>query len=665
MQSVCFVQTIKERCRVCYTCVRECPAKAIGISDGQAHVISERCIGCGNCARVCSQGAKRVLDGTQNVSQLLRAGGPVAAIIAPSFPAEFEECKYEEVVGMVRALGFRYVHEVGFGADLVALGYKELLTGDDKANYIATTCPAIVGYVERYYPQLVPQLAPIVSPMVAMARVLRRLYGPEIPIVFIGPCIAKKGEAASENIRGEVSEALTFAELRQMLSDAGIQSNQVKPDDFDPPWCGPGGLFPISRGLLQAAEIKEDLMDGEVVATDGRTSFVEAIQAVASNSLDARLLEILCCNGCVMGAGMTAQTTLFRRRNLVGRYVRQHWDESRRKQWEKDIERFSDVDLSRDFSIYDQRIAQPSREEISSILARMGKRTPEDELNCGACGYDTCVEHAIAIHFHLAETEMCLPYTIDKLRDTVKQLAVSHQQLVSTQEALMHSERLASMGQLAAGVAHEVNNPLGIVLMHAYMLLEQADKYPEFKEDLEMITEQADRCKKIVVRLLHFARQNKAVFRMVDLYKLMQRAVKAFPFPSRITPVVESHTENSRADLDPDQINQVVTNLFSNACDAMPEGGILTVSIDGNESSIWFTIRDTGIGISKENQPKVFEPFFTTKQIGKGTGLGLAVTYGIVKMHRGDITMKSNNDPTAGPTGTQFTVKLPRKAPDE
>ncbi len=201
--------------------------------------------------------------------------------------------------------------------------------------------------------------------------------------------------------------------------------------------------------------------------------------------------------------------------------------------------------------------------------------------------------------------------------------------------------------------------------MHAYMLLEQADKYPEFKEDLEMITEQADRCKKIVVRLLHFARQNKAVFRMVDLYKLMQRAVKAYPFPSGITPVVESHTDNLKADLDPDQINQVVTNLFSNACDAMPEGGTLTVSINGNESSIWFTIQDTGIGISKENQPKVFEPFFTTKQIGKGTGLGLAVTYGIVKMHRGDITMKSNNDPTAGPTGTQFTVKLPRKAPDE
>lgn len=665
MQAACFVQTIKERCRVCYTCVRECPAKAIGISDGQARVIPERCIGCGNCARVCSQGAKKVLDGTMQVKQLLEKGGPVAAIIAPSFPAEFEECDYAKVVGMARALGFLYVHEVGFAADLVAMSYRRLLDKPGRERYIATTCPALVGYVERYYPDLVPKLAPIVSPMVAMARIVHRLYGPETPVVFIGPCIAKKGEAASERIEGDVDAVLTFAELRQMLAESGIRPDAVEAGEFDPPWSGPGGLFPISRGMFQAAGINENLMNGEVMATDGRTNFVEAIQAVESNNLDARLLEILCCNGCIMGAGMTTEATLFRRRSLVGRYVQQHWTDDRREQWDTDIAKFSDVDLSRSFSNYDQRFARPSREEISRILARMGKVKPEDELNCGACGYDSCVQHAIAIHLRLAETEMCLPYTIEKLRDTVKQLAISHQQLMSTQEALMHSERLASMGQLAAGVAHEVNNPLGIVLMHSHMLLEQADKVPEWREDLDMITEQADRCKKIVVRLLHFARQNKAVFRTVDLAKLLQRSVKAYPFPPKIQAIVESTIDNPKVDLDPDQINQVITNLFSNACDAMPEGGQLCVSVGGNERQVWFSIRDTGVGISKENQGKIFEPFFTTKQIGKGTGLGLAVTYGIVKMHRGDVTLVSNNDPSEGQTGTQFTVKLPRKAPEE
>ncbi len=379
------------------------------------------------------------------------------------------------------------------------------------------------------------------------------------------------------------------------MAEAGIRPETVEASEFDPPWSGPGGLFPISRGLLQAADITEDLMTGEVMATDGRTNFVEAIQAVESNSVDARLLEILCCNGCIMGAGMTTSAALFRRRSLVGNYVQKRWTEERKQQWEQDV---ATIFRHRSVAGIQHAMISASRrrpaEEIAKILARMGKVKPEDELNCGACGYDSCVQHAIAIHLRLAETEMCLPYTIDKLRDTVKQLAVSHQQLVSTQEALMHSERLASMGQLAAGVAHEVNNPLGIVLMHSHMLLEQAEKFPEWREDLDMIAEQADRCKKIVVRLLHFARQNKAVFRIVDLCKLMQRAVKAYPFPANIQARIESAIENPKVDLDPDQINQVITNLFSNACDAMPDGGSLTISIGSNERDVWFSIKDTG-----------------------------------------------------------------------
>ncbi len=665
MQPVCFVQTIKERCRVCYTCVRECPAKAIGISEGQARIISERCIGCGNCVRVCSQGAKQVLDGTQEVASLLQGEGKVAALLAPSFPAEFEEFEYEKVVGLLRALGFDYVHEVGFAADLVASRYRQLLTSDRSSRFIATTCPALVGYVERYYPELVPLLAPIASPMVAAVRIIHHLYGPDVRTVFIGPCIAKKAEAAGDELEGQIGAVLTFAELRHMLAESGIRPETVEPSDFDPPWTGPGGLFPISRGLLQAAEIEEDLMDSEVVATDGRTNFVEAIQAVASNSLDMRLLEVLCCNGCIMGAGMTTSSPLFRRRSLVGRYVRKLWTNSRMDHWRKEVARFSEVDLARQFRTYDQRFPQPSREEVSTILARIGKLKPEDELNCGACGYDSCIQHAVAIHHRLAETEMCLPYTIEKLHKTVKELAVSNDQLISTQEALMHSERLASMGQLAAGVAHEVNNPLGVVLMYAHMLLEQTDKYPNLREDLSMIAEQADRCKRIVVRLLHFARQNKVILRTVDICKLIQRAARAYPFPQEIQLQMAPKIALPRVDLDPDQINQVLTNLFSNACDAMADGGILTIGIDGNDSRVWFSVTDTGSGIPRENLSKIFEPFFTTKQIGKGTGLGLAVTYGIVKMHRGDIEVTSNSDPLAGPTGTTFTVRLPRKGPEE
>ena len=219
------VTTIREKCRRCYTCVRECPAKAIQIEDGQASVIQTRCIGCGNCVTVCSQNAKQVLSGIEDTEELLAGDAPVAAIVAPSYPAEFTECSTAGLVGALRELGFAQVHEVSFGADLVAAEYARLLEQDD-ARHIATTCPAVVSYVRKYHPDILDSLAPIVSPMLATARVLHEKYGPELKIVFIGPCIAKKGEARYEQFEGEVHAALTYVELRALLASRGVQPHR-------------------------------------------------------------------------------------------------------------------------------------------------------------------------------------------------------------------------------------------------------------------------------------------------------------------------------------------------------------------------------------------------------------------------------------------------------
>ncbi len=311
------VKTIKERCRVCYTCVRECPAKAIRIADGQAEVIPERCIGCGNCVRVCNQHAKQVLNSIPDVQTLLDSGAKVAAVVAPSFPAEFADWNYRNLTGVLRALGFDLVAEVAAGADLVADRYRKLLDKGGPEKYIATTCPAIVAYVERYYSPLLDSLAPIVSPIVAIARALRHLHGQELKIVFIGPCIAKKGEAASSAVHNEIDAVLTFLELRHMVESRGLSRHNTPPSDFDPPHAGPGALFSISRGLLQAAEIKEDLSTCDVITADGRTAFVEAIKEFYSGHCNPRLLEVLACQGCIMGPGVGNRDPLFRRRRRV------------------------------------------------------------------------------------------------------------------------------------------------------------------------------------------------------------------------------------------------------------------------------------------------------------------------------------------------------------
>lgn len=664
-QPKCFTKTVKDRCRVCYTCVRGCPAKAIRILDRQAEIVADRCIGCGNCVRVCGRGAKTVVNTVPDVETLLATQPKVAALVAPSFAAEFFDVidthGTQAWVGMLRKLGFSVVNEVGFGADLVAHGYRELLKSRAAGErYIATTCPAVVGYVERYWPNLLGHLAPLVSPMVAMARVLRIMHAPAIRTVFIGPCLAKKVEASMDELTGEVDAAITFAELRAMFLSRGITPASAEASDFDPPHPGTGTLFPLNRGLFQSAGISEELEKTEAVAAPGGpSSFVHAIEEFADGDLDFGLLEVLCCNGCVSGPGMTSTEKAFRRRARIAKYANESKHARDPGEWLEQMKRFSKLDLSRRFVAFDQRTAMPSEEEIRRILRTMGKEDVVDELDCKACGYATCRGQAIAIYRGLAEATMCLPYVIERFDQTVRQLSESNRQLETTQEQLMHSERLASMGQLAAGVAHELNNPLGVVLIYAHLLREEAGEESGIRKELTLISEQATRCKRIVSDLLDFARENKLLLEQIRVEALVKRSLAGLPLPDSVNIVVDLRHGHPECECDPNQMIQVLTNLYSNAFAAMPDGGELIIKTYEEGERLVLSVHDTGTGITAENLKHIFQPFFTTKQIGKGTGLGLAVVYGIVKMHRGDITVESNADAARGSTWTQFKVSIP------
>ena len=658
------VTTIKERCRRCYACVRECPAEAIRIVDGQASVIPSRCIGCANCFRVCSQNAKQAFGEVDRTFDLLTSGDTVTAIVAPSYPAEFTDIDESQLVAMMRELGFAAVHEVAFGADLVARAFAKLLARDNGGRYIATPCPAVVSYVRKYHPHLTPFLAPIASPMVAMARVLHdpSLHGPDAKIVFVGPCIAKKGEAAAADILFEIDAVLTFDELRQMFADRGITPPAAADDAFDGPHGSLGSLFPLARGLLQAAELPEDLMTGEIIAADGRESFVEAINDFEHGESEVRLLDLLACEGCIAGVGFSRDEPLYRRRAQISRQAKRRTNGFDQEAWERSMAAFARLDLSRIFKPQDERfLIEPSERDITEILRRMNKTTPEDELNCGACGYGTCRRHAVAVYQGIAEETMCLQFVIEKLSSTVGDLEDSHRSLESTKEALVKSEKLASMGQLAAGIAHEVNNPLGILLLQANILLEEIDASDAMAGDLRLIVDQANRCKKIISGLLNFARQSRVVRQPTDLVALAEDTLRTMPIDENIMVKVESTMTDPVAEVDADQMVQVLTNLVSNAQQAMPDGGALIIRLSDTPDEVRFMVTDTGVGIPRDNMDKLFDPFFTTKQVGKGTGLGLAVTHGIVKMHRGQITVESNADPTAGPTETTFVVTLPRR----
>ncbi|MBW6490855.1 MAG: 4Fe-4S binding protein [Lentimicrobium sp.] len=658
------VTTIKERCRVCYTCVRECPAKAIRIINGQAEVITERCIGCGNCIKVCSQNAKVFRNETDRVKQIINSGNPVAAIVAPSFPAEFSEIRnHRLLVSLIRALGFKYVAEVSFGADLVAGEYKKVLNTQTYPPVISSDCPAIVSYIEHYHPDLIGSLANIVSPMIAMGRVMRKRYGKNLNVVFIGPCIAKKDESP------EIDAAITFRELRDMISQRGLKPADVSATEFDPPLGGKGGIFPVSRGLLNTVGIKEDIFERNVIVAEGRSAFQEAIKEFESGQIAQEHLELLCCDGCIMGPGMSpypffsSLSRRYRKRASVSDYVLHKLETMDIKQWEKDYEEFCTIDMFRAFTNRDIRYVKPDTKEIDAVLQKMGKNGPQDFLDCGACGYDSCEDHAIAIIRGLAEHEMCLPFTIEKLHNYIRELNVSNEKLANTQEALRHSEKLAGMGQLSAGIAHELNNPLGIITMYSNILKDEANADDPIRTDLELIAEQAERCKKIVGGLLNFARKNQVNFADVNINHLLEQAISTVIYPPTVKISLESMIRNPMVQIDIDQMTQVLTNLMKNSVEAMPEGGgLIQVRLTEADDDISIHIADTGTGIETENMSKLFTPFFTTKPIGKGTGLGLPIIYGIVKMHKGNISVKSNADPGKGQTGTTFTIMLPRIA---
>jgi iron only hydrogenase large subunit-like protein/nitrogen-specific signal transduction histidine kinase len=649
------VYTIKELCRTCYTCVRECPAKAIRIVGGQAEVIDERCIACGNCTKVCSQGAKVFLNTTDRVIKLLESDSKVAAIIAPSFPAEFNDIPdYHILIGMIKALGFEFVAEVSFGADLVADRYKRLVS-EERNFYISSDCPSIVNYVKFYHPALVDNLAPVVSPMVAMSRVVRKKYGNDLKIVFIGPCIAKKAESS------EIDEAITFTELRDMLADSGIAPEATTPGDFDQPVGGRGAIFPVARGLLQTAKISDNAISGNMIAAEGRIDFQGALKEFEAGLIKNQHMELLCCEGCIMGPGLSKNGKQYNRRSLVSSYAKSKMQNIDSGSWQKSFDEYSELDLSVRHRPDDHRIEALYENDVNDILIKMGKRTKKDQLDCGACGYESCVEHAIAIKKGLAEVEMCLPYTIEKLHKSVKDLALSNEKLSSMKQALKQSEKLAHMGQLSAGIAHELNNPLGVVIMYSNILLEESNAEDPVREDLKLIVEQAGRCKKIVAGLLNFARKNQVNHQMVSIIDLVNHSLESLIVPEKVKINIDDRTTNPEAMLDQEQMMQVLTNLIKNAFDAMPEGGTVNIKMEDTLSDVIIVISDTGIGIKEEDRAKIFEPFFTTKSIGQGTGLGLATAYGIVKMHKGQISADSNNNPSYGATGTSFKIVLPRR----
>jgi DNA-binding NtrC family response regulator/iron only hydrogenase large subunit-like protein len=393
------VSIISERCKACYACIRNCPVKAIKVEDGKSRVVEERCISCGSCVRVCSQNAKAISSQVDKVTEYLRNNKTIA-VIAPSFPASFPGVRAENLFETLEELGFFTVHEATIGVEATLPHYREVLAKTSEP-VISSFCPAVVNLIQKYYPHLVKNLAPIDTAVLAAGKVLKKHYR-DAKFVFIGPCIAKKHEVEGNEA---IDAVLTFKELKQMLQASdlsfGPQELPQEEETYLPQH------FPISGGLLRNLGLAN-----EGLVVDGAYDCMETLKVLPNQKDKPRFLDILFCKGCVDGPEIDSTLDLYSRIQAVVQHSRNRVPEK--------LEIPPDLDLSRHFTPQPIEMDNPSEKEIRDILKYTFKLSEEDELNCGACGYNTCREKAVAVYQGLAEIDMCLPYLIHKSRGEIE-----------------------------------------------------------------------------------------------------------------------------------------------------------------------------------------------------------------------------------------------------
>ncbi|WP_439182446.1 [Fe-Fe] hydrogenase large subunit C-terminal domain-containing protein [Carboxylicivirga taeanensis] len=486
------ILTDKEKCNLSYTCVRVCPAKAIKIADKYAQILPDRCIGCGHCVTMCAQEAIAYRSDIEVVTELINNSARVAAICDPAISGEFTDvADYRKFVAMIREIGFDIVTEMSFAVDLVAYKYKDLVESFQGKHYITTKCPPVVSYIEKQEPELVENLAPIVPPYIAMAKIIHKRYGDDVKIVYITACTAAKDEKRQfYHTDGHIDGALTFKELRQLFAQRSITEKTVEFSEFDPPLGRKGGLFPISHGLFQAVDINQGLLEGDIIITEGRTNFLQSIKEFKYESELNQHLDLFYCKGCIQGPGTSVGGKKFTRRSQVIKYVNKRMKAIDAYQWRLDIEEFKSLDLSRSFKSKDIRLPVPTKEEVDNVLADMGKSKAEDQLGCGACGYPSCREFAIAHLQGLTDYEQCYSFSVRKLRSYVNKVNASNEKYRKTQEALVKSEEKARQEESLAREAAETTTAMlnklraGVVIVdHNLNVMEANQRFVEMLGD--------------------------------------------------------------------------------------------------------------------------------------------------------------------------------------
>lgn len=395
------VYTLSNECHDCYKCVRECHVKAIKIENGHASVIPEKCIACGACVKACPANAKRVRTDIDQAKNLILAQKDVYVSLAPSWSGVFE-FSTEKMISILKQLGFKEISETALGAQEVSIKAAEMLNNADKGLFISSACPVIVDYIRLYQPKFAKCITPIGSPAMTHAKMLKDKYGEDISIVFIGPCIGKKNEAAKSDL---IDVALTFEELKVWMHDVLDDISSVKIDSnnkFVPNNAYEGALYPIDGGMNETIKrigIKNEVQLLNICALE---SFEKALKNLNPDKIDKTIfVEALACEGgCISGPAIsTDKAGISVISDVLSKVKNREF-----------IPKKPIVVVDMPIETSEVKHREYPLEDILKTLKKIGKHTVDDELNCGGCGYPTCRDMAVALLDGDAETSMCVSY---------------------------------------------------------------------------------------------------------------------------------------------------------------------------------------------------------------------------------------------------------------
>lgn len=390
-------------CKNCYKCVRYCPVKAIKIKNHQAQIMVDACILCENCTIVCPQNAKEENNVIPRIKEVMKAGKKVIASVNSAYIAQYPVRNFAEMRSVLKQLGFSDARECAEGAYLVKKEYEKIL-GEGEVDFaISSRCPSIVQLIEKKYPQLMKYVMPVLSYYNAHAKYIKS-QDPDAVVVCISPCIATWAELNEPS--NSIDYVISFEELEQWIESEPVIFAEEEDDSHYL-----SRMSVLSSGFLDSMEKNRKY---DYIGVDGIENCKSVLEEIARGNMEHYYVELSACHGgCIGGPSFRRKK---QKNRLEGTLAIRNSALEKTVALEDapDYNIACDLDLSRQFMRGGINEAMPTEEQIKEIMQKMGKMAKEDELNCGACGYNTCRDKAIAIFQNKAEISMCIPYMREK-----------------------------------------------------------------------------------------------------------------------------------------------------------------------------------------------------------------------------------------------------------